>query len=339
MQVTFEPLVYPERWCVSLEQELTALVDDVIFKPLNDIVEVDGLFEERPNYDVSKYGLVESPLIAALNEGTIWYVGDTFYGNLNSKLSKDLRSLGAKFDTKTNTFVLSIDKMPYSLRSALIGSKAKAKEIHDKSIALLTVIIGFIKESKTMGLNIYPFLQSISDKAKNAFDNSIPETEEENNQIPQSVLNQIHAEAFESLDEAIREFSIQTAKDLQKCIVDNQKKYNGRTDKLKDCIRLYRGILKRHSNLLSSQQASILIAKYIKERAKAFGSTGYIWNTKLDARVRHSHERLEGQVFNWDDPPIVDLNTGRRANPGEDYNCRCSAKILLNTLKEEGVLA
>jgi len=40
MQVTFEPLVYPERWCVSLEQELTALVDDVIFKPLNDIVEV-----------------------------------------------------------------------------------------------------------------------------------------------------------------------------------------------------------------------------------------------------------------------------------------------------------
>ena len=339
MQVIVEPLVYPERWSLTLEQEIISWIDDIVFKALNDIIEDDKLFADRQNEVITKYGVVESPLIKALNNGDIWYVGDTFYGNLNSSISKDLRNLGAKFNNKSNAFVLAMDKMPYSLRSALIASKAKAKEVHDKSVELLNIMFRNVRDSKILGIVLMPSLLSMLSNAKKSVDDVVPD--ESVFEVAGSIKNRISGETITELEQSVREYALKILKDLNACIVKNATAYDGRTDKLKDCVRLYRSISKRHANNLAVQYTAILVAKYIKERAKSLGSTTYIWNTKLDNRVRHSHERLEGQTFNWDDPPIVDLNTGRRANPGEDYNCRCSAKIVLNltnTLKEEGVL-
>jgi SPP1 gp7 family putative phage head morphogenesis protein len=51
--------------------------------------------------------------------------------------------------------------------------------------------------------------------------------------------------------------------------------------------------------------------------------TQYRWSTGRDERVRESHRDLEESVHSWDDPPVVDDKTGRRAHPGQDYQCRC----------------
>ena len=47
----------------------------------------------------------------------------------------------------------------------------------------------------------------------------------------------------------------------------------------------------------------------------------YIWTTRRDDRVRPDHARLEGRIINWNDPPVVDLRSGRRRHAGEDYQC------------------
>lgn len=47
----------------------------------------------------------------------------------------------------------------------------------------------------------------------------------------------------------------------------------------------------------------------------------YVWVTRRDDRVRPDHARLDGGIFRWDDPPVVDLRSGRRGHPGQDYNC------------------
>lgn len=54
----------------------------------------------------------------------------------------------------------------------------------------------------------------------------------------------------------------------------------------------------------------------------------YVWTTKKDDRVRPDHARLEGRIINWNDPPVVDLRSGRRRHPGGDYRCRCTASPL-----------
>ena len=51
----------------------------------------------------------------------------------------------------------------------------------------------------------------------------------------------------------------------------------------------------------------------------------YIWTTKNDDRVRPDHQRLEGVICSWYDPPIIDTRTELRGHPGEAWNCRCSA--------------
>ena len=55
------------------------------------------------------------------------------------------------------------------------------------------------------------------------------------------------------------------------------------------------------------------------------GMEYYVWTTRRDSKVRPDHARLEGRICNWNDPPVVDLRSGRRRHPGEDYNCRCTA--------------
>jgi len=55
------------------------------------------------------------------------------------------------------------------------------------------------------------------------------------------------------------------------------------------------------------------------------GFDRYVWTTKKDSKVRPDHARLEGRIISWNDPPVVDLRSGRHAHPGEDYNCRCTA--------------
>lgn len=57
-------------------------------------------------------------------------------------------------------------------------------------------------------------------------------------------------------------------------------------------------------------------------------TTHYIWriNPEDVPRTRSGHRRLNGGMFNWDDPPVVDSTTGERGHPGLDKYCRCWAE-------------
>jgi len=54
----------------------------------------------------------------------------------------------------------------------------------------------------------------------------------------------------------------------------------------------------------------------------------YIWRVPpaYASRTRKDHLRLNGQVFCWDDPPVVNQRTGERGHPGMDGACRCYAE-------------
>jgi SPP1 gp7 family putative phage head morphogenesis protein len=72
-----------------------------------------------------------------------------------------------------------------------------------------------------------------------------------------------------------------------------------------------------------------------RQRHQDLGIVEYIWRTARDDRVRPDHSRLEGETFRYDSPPVVDLRTGRRENPGGDFNCRCTAEPVIPGLDVE----
>ena len=99
------------------------------------------------------------------------------------------------------------------------------------------------------------------------------------------------------------------------------------------------------ANLIGRQQLAIVNGAYKASVYKENGVDSYLWVSTGDGKVRFDHRLLDGKVFTYAKGAIVDRKTGRRANPGEDFNCRCfdipiqkgnieSTIISFETLKE-----
>ena len=82
---------------------------------------------------------------------------------------------------------------------------------------------------------------------------------------------------------------------------------------------------KSHARLIARDQMGKLNSKITQHQQKACGVRRYKWSDSGDSRVRRDHRRLNGKIFSWDDPPVIDTRTGRRGHPGDDYQCRCVA--------------
>ncbi len=69
-------------------------------------------------------------------------------------------------------------------------------------------------------------------------------------------------------------------------------------------------------------------------QAQDLGLQWYVWATVEDNRVRSSHDHMEGVLCRFDDPPAPEVLIGKPSeghyNPGNIYNCRCSAQPLID---------
>ena len=75
------------------------------------------------------------------------------------------------------------------------------------------------------------------------------------------------------------------------------------------------------------------LGEAMERRQRQLGVTEYRWITSRDGRVRPRHRELDKTVHRWDLPPVVDVKTGRRAHPGQDYACRCTASPIIPGLE------
>lgn len=90
-------------------------------------------------------------------------------------------------------------------------------------------------------------------------------------------------------------------------------------------IRERYGVSKSKSRMLARDQLGKLNTQISRHQQQNVGSNKYKWKTAGDSRVRSRHKELNNKICSWDDPPVVDKKTGRKAHPGEDYQCRCVA--------------
>lgn len=96
-----------------------------------------------------------------------------------------------------------------------------------------------------------------------------------------------------------------------------------RNEDLRNSIMERYGVSRSRAELIARDQIGKKNAAITESKFKQVGIRQYIWSTSKDERVREDHRKLEGTVHSFDDPPVVDEQTGRRGNPGEDYQCRC----------------
>lgn len=76
--------------------------------------------------------------------------------------------------------------------------------------------------------------------------------------------------------------------------------------------------------LIARDQTSKLTSAVNISRMKSSGIKEAIWRHSGGSRnPRRLHVRYDGQVFNLDEPPIIDEKTKERGWPGDAINCRC----------------
>jgi SPP1 gp7 family putative phage head morphogenesis protein len=89
------------------------------------------------------------------------------------------------------------------------------------------------------------------------------------------------------------------------------------------------------AEFLAREEARLFSVKLKQIRYEDAGVTQYRWCCVKGTSkhpVRHSHSVLNGKIFEWSNPPIVN-EKGERKHPGEDEGCRCTAVPVVNFKK------
>lgn len=90
------------------------------------------------------------------------------------------------------------------------------------------------------------------------------------------------------------------------------------------------GKLENRIKLIARNEVSSINGQINKTRMQNIGITKFEWVTAGDERVRDSHAHLDGQIFDWNNPPTNER--GEKIIPGQDFNCRCQSIAIIEPL-------
>lgn len=84
------------------------------------------------------------------------------------------------------------------------------------------------------------------------------------------------------------------------------------------------GVTKRRARTIALDQTRKAYNGLNKGRMQAVGLKKFQWlHSGGGVHPREDHVEMSGNVYSFDDPPVIDKRTGERGLPGQAPNCRC----------------
>ena len=103
-------------------------------------------------------------------------------------------------------------------------------------------------------------------------------------------------------------------------------------------IRHYDGLTEKRAKLIAVDQTRKITSALNVERAKSVGMRKWEWvHSGGGSDPRKLHLRLDGQIFDYDNPPVIDDRSGERGFPGQLISCRCTMAPVLELGDAEDV--
>lgn len=110
---------------------------------------------------------------------------------------------------------------------------------------------------------------------------------------------------------------------------------NGLQD-LVPALSKYEGMTVRRARNIAIDQTRKTFNSFNKGRMQKLGMGQYEWiHSGGGQKPRQHHIELSGNIFSFDDPPVIDENTGERGIPGQLPNCGCTMRPVIKF--DEGV--
>ena len=125
-------------------------------------------------------------------------------------------------------------------------------------------------------------------------------------------------------------------------IVKSLSKGGGGQKQVFDYLMKIKGVTEKQAKLIARDQNGKIHSQLTVEKMKGGGITQAKWNhsgagrapreyhrTKWDGVSHSPPNGLDGYIFDINNPPIADLETGERAVPGELFDCKCFATPII----------
>lgn len=307
-----EPLQLKESYYSHIEKKLDRFFYNLLIKPIEDKI------KETFNKNILKNSA--STLPNAINSGRIYWQDGYMLGNFNSSISKELKKLGARYSrAKKGWIIAKRDLDPNSL----IAVAQADMRFDSMTKDIITYLDGINVDEELKQLDLFEAYETSIDKMERDYKKiaskiTIPPklTEEQKRIITEQWTNNLKLYIQDFTQEEILKLRSKVEKNVfagkraSNLVKEIQKEYNTTNAK---------------ARFLARQETSLLTSKFRESRFKDIGVSRYKWRGAMDARERPDHKKLEGKIFSFDNPPVVDTKTGRRANAGEDFGCRCVA--------------
>lgn len=309
LETFLKPIKSKEEYSKEVEKLLESLFYYDLYKPIYDIIQGKDVREQAKS----------DPLITAIKSGKIFYADGYMFGSFSASTSKRLKELGGRFNKTRKGFDIPLQKLSPEIRSAIADKKHKQEEIIKKIDDHITKV-----KEKVPTIEFKPYTQKVLQDLHVQFKKVTPESLQIPFEINDHTRKRLEELYEEDLNNTIKGWHEEAIERLRKKVEQNVAA-GFRADKLISAVQQEHETTKKKARVIAKQESSLLVSKYRQVRYEEAGVTSYRWSSSQDERVRKDHRDLNNRIFKWNDPPIVDKATGRRAHPGEDYGCRCVA--------------
>ena len=323
-----QPVVQDENF-EEIEEVINEIFYEILFRPL---IEVLARYKRDFITNSMTTGVVA--IIEAMKKGTISMnrnkVSVTFTGKFNSTLSKEFKKLGGTYNTKEKSWNVPYSKLPQEINAAqgqIKVSENQMKRDMQQALPSLDQVKDLVKENnRWLKDNMHKAVEDMESDWKSASRNLSVQpnfTDQQRENIAKAYT--------ENMEKYVVSFTENQVKDLRVFMEDSIATGNRASSVVKELQERY-GISQRKAKFLAKQETRLLSTQYLHERAKVSGCKRFRWSSSHDSRVRADHKRLDGQVFTFDNLPVIysGKKGDERGLAGQAYGCRCRAIYLFD---------
>jgi len=288
----------------AVDDHLRRYFYDAFFSPIFDALEIPHALENA----------VVSPLREAIAKGSVIYRDGVFSGRFTMAMYSELSSF-ATFDGRSRTWK---GRPGPSILSAALTANTKRTALLERVNKAIDGLEARVDETiKTLSFSTDLPLFSMNQDVSSTLPLGVGPV------LDERTASALRKDYTESQKLNIKNWTPDQITRMRGMV--EQYQTSASDEALTDIIMREWGVTSNKAAFLARQETSLFFSKFSMNRASSAGVRRYKWSTSHDERVRVSHKELNGTIHSVDDPPVVDPKTGRRAHPGEDFLCRCTA--------------
>lgn len=280
----------------------------------------------------------EKILIDAIKKGKIQIINNVVYGQVNSKIVKELKKHGAFIDPKSKKLRVDITDFKVDVLEAIFSARSRFRQLGEKFAVVVDELDPNFDDLK-LDDNYNKVIDHIDKKFTETLKDGIavePKfTKDRKERIAEKYTNNMRLNIKDWLDKEVVEL-----REAVKGFFERGERY----DFLVDFIRKKKDISLRKAKFLAKQETNLISSEYRQSRYEEAGVKYYQWSTSGLPTVRESHKVMNRKFCKFDDPTVYADSLkavkegkwksrrnigGVELHPQQDYNCNCMAKPVL----------